>query len=557
MRLLLYLEFRQLVNYITVTLRTPKRLIPFIMMALWVILSTLPRLMMPRHHISPLPFPGGSAPQMPALQMPEAVPAILFFLLYTVMIYRIVRSFSDSMIVFGMPDVDFLFPSPISRRAIMALKLLGLYVRVGAYVVFFIVFMVPQFRLLFHASGSIFMAWLGASLFAAFLVNICTVINLVSTFRPGGKWWLSVAVRGVAMGLLLLVLGSVAYIGMRTGNYAEGALRTLSNPVITTLLMPARWTADLLLSSLTGWQPGLGGELGMMALLAAASFGLVLTRKENPYEPSLGISTRAAAFRAARRTGGLGQVRAEEIKERMKSSSVRSAVKPFGRGAMALVWKNLNTGVRTSRSPLIGAPIIVAALLIASKLAFHGQVDKQVIEMIACVILTYVTFFSSMFMLQSFRSDLKMANILKPMPIASWQIVAAQCVQGALLVTFLSWTVVILVALVYGLTPDNLLILAALALPVVTYALLSWQSAASIIYPRWEDPTQRYLGSLIGMAAAAVALGPCIVAGVVGHMLHLNVVLVASAVDCAAIGMAVIGIALSGYLYSRYDPTDE
>jgi hypothetical protein len=557
MRLLLYLEFRQLVNYIVVTLRTPKRLIPFLLMVGWIALMMLPRLLMTGHRMIPPPFPGGSAPQLPALQMPEAVPAVLFFLLSTLMVYQIIRSFTDSLIVFGLPDIDFLFPSPITRRAIMALKLLGLYVRIGAYVVFFIVFAIPQVRMLFHAGGSIFMAWLGASLFAAFLVNVCTVINLVSTFRPGGRWWLSVAVRGVAMGLLLLVLGSVAYIGMRTGSYAEGALLTLRNPVITTLLMPARWTADLLLSSFTGWRPGLGGELGMMALLAGASFGLVLTRKENPYEPSLGVSARAATMRAARRTGGFGRVRAEEIKKRMKSSDVRSAVMPFGRGAMALVWKNLNVSVRTSRAILIGAPVLVAVLLIGSRVAFPGEVDNRTIEMISSGLLAYVVFFSSMFMLQAFRSDLKMANILKPMPIASWQIVAAQCVQGALVVTYLSWTLVILVALVYGLTPDSLLILGALALPVVTYALLSWQAAASILYPRWEDPTQQYLGGLISMAAGAVALGPCIVAGVVGHLLHLNVVLLAFAVDCAAVGMSIIGIALSGYLYSRYDPTDE
>ncbi len=556
MRLLLYLEFRQFINYITMTLRTPKRLIPFILMIIWFLMAMLPRFLMPHHHAVMPPFPGTSSPQVPAFKLPEVVPAVLFFIISLAMVFQIVKSFSESLIVFGLDDIDFLFPAPVSRRAIMTLKLLGLYTRVGMYVVLGAIFFAPQLSLFFHGTGSIFIAWLSVSLFAAFLVNICTVINLVSTFRPGGKWWLPAAVRGAAMGLLLLVLGSTAYIGMSTGNYAEGALQALTSPLITTLLLPARWTADLVLSMITGWQPALGEELAMMALLAGITYGLVITRKENPYEPSLGISARAARIRAARRQGGLFRIQTELSKSKFKSSGVRSAVTPFGRGAIALIWKSLNISVRNSRSVWIGVPIIVAVLLIASRIAFGVKVAEHV-EMIAGIALGYAVFISSMLMLQAFRADLKMANILKPMPIPSWQIIAAQCVQGAIMVTTLCWTVVILVGLVYGLSPNSLLVLAALSLPMMTYALLAWQAAASIIYPKWEDPTQQYLGSMIGMAGSAIAIGPPIVAGVVGHLLHLGVVPTASFVNFAAIGMAALGILISGYLYSRFDPTDE
>lgn len=552
MKILLFLELRQLANYIRVTLRSPKRLIPVILMMLWFAMMFLPQIMVRTLVHRPPAFPI-------AIQFPEIIPSVLFFVCSIIMVYMVLKSFSDSLLVFGLSDIDFLFPTPISRRAIMTLKLLGLYMRAGSYALFMAMVFVPQLSMLARSmKGSVSTAWLGGVLFAAVIINICTLINLIATFREGKKWWLAWVVRGIAYALLIFAAGSIFLVYQRTGNVADGIVQTLRHPVITTLLLPSKWAADLLLTAFTGLVPGIGRELAMMALLAAGSYALVMMRDENPYEPALAASTRAAAIRAAARAGGYARMRTEMWKtERRKTAKAEAGVPPFGRGAGALVWKNLNVGVRSSGRAMVTIPAIAAVALIATRATLPSRDVEDVIEILVPVVLGYFVFFTSMLTLQSFRSDLKQANILKPMPFPSWQIIAAQSVHGTLMVSGFTWILVVLVAVTYGLRPNSILPVLALTLPFLSYDLLCWQSAAAIIYPKVEDPTQQYLGSLIGMLASGIAVVPPMAVGAIAWFLHAGLIVVTVLAATISIGMAVIGIAVSGHLYSKFDPSDE
>ncbi len=456
-----------------------------------------------------------------------------------------------------MADIDFLFPTPVRRQAIMALKLLRLYAKCGAYVLFMVLLFTAQFWMIARLQTRlVFASALAVILYAIFLINIRTVINLVATFRPGGKWWLAWFVRGATYFLIAFAAWRMLSGYSETGDAAQSVILAFRHPVLLVLMLPAKWTADLALGALAGWQVGFSSELAALGVLAAGSFALVLQRKENLYEPSLAVSARSAAVRDAFRSGGWGRVQQILWKQRQRLASVQAGIRPFGRGAVALIWKNLNIAVRTSRRVLVAIPVVMAAALVAVRL-FAPQVTGREVEGFTAAGLAYVLFIFSTMMLQSFRADMKQANILRPMPISAWQLVGAEMVHGALLTALLAWTAVALVAASYGLQPRSFLLTLALAMPFVAYGSLCWQAVAAIIYPNWEDPTQQYIGLMLSGLGIMLGLGPPAVIGVLGWYLKLGVVPTALAMAFVSAGISVVGVALSGYLYKLHDPTDE
>ena len=192
MSTLLYLEARQIVNYARITLRSPKRLVPAILVVLWMLMFIGPQLMLrlmgPRHPISGL-----------SLTIPPQIPIALFALLSIVMLYKVHRSFSEGMVTFPLADIDFLFPTPISRRTILGLRLLGLYAKLGLYVLFLAFIFGYQVSMFAPSSVGVSVSCLAVILFGIFLTNTCTTINLVATFREAKKWWLSYAVRWLSL----------------------------------------------------------------------------------------------------------------------------------------------------------------------------------------------------------------------------------------------------------------------------------------------------------------------------------------------------------------------
>ena len=550
MTTLLYLELRQIANYARITLRSPKRLIPAILMMTWVLMFLGPQLLFrlvgPRHPVTLLSF-----------TMPPQIPIALFAILSIVMLYKVHKSFSESMVTFPLADIDFLFPTPISRRTILGLRLLGLYARVGLYVLFFAFIFGIQLSMFAPTSIGISVSCVVLILFVVFIVNICTTINLVATFREARKWWLSYAVRWTADGLLIFVAGKLIFGYLQTGNLAESAAQTMNHPLVTALLLPAKWTADLMLSPFTGWAPGIGGELLGMCALAIGSLALVLSRNENPYEPSLMVSARAAAIRSAVRRGGWGRLRAEMQKFRPQKARAAGGVPPFGRGAIVLVWKSLNITMRTSGRALIAVPFIGALLLGGLRFALPNEFGLKEVQGFATVLVAYLLFISSTIMLHSFRADLKQANILRPMPIPAWQVIAVQGIHSTLISTAIAWIVLILISVFYGFEARSPLTIAVLALPFAAYASLCWQAVAAVIYPNPEDPTQQFVGNMLSGLAATISIGPAVGIGVLGWYLHLGVVFPAMMIAAFSTGMAVAGILLSAWLYKRFDPTDE
>lgn len=550
MTTLLYLDIRQAINLVKLTFRSPKRLIPIVAVLAWMALVLLPQQL------------AGNRPVPPQMNlagyiMPQNLWAMLFFLLSAFAILSIYKSFTESTLVFTMPEIDMIFPTPISRRYVMSLKLLKTYLK-SALIIFFITVMVyPSLKIFgFIQSGvqpmSIFASMM---LYVILITNISITINLISSCQKSGRIQPVDIARGAIYLLAALVLVGVGIRYSSTHDLTQSLSGTISHPIFTTILTPIKWVADLLVAPLQLWFTKYLTEFILLVLLTIASYLLVLSRDENPYEPSLAISTRFAAMRTAWKSGNWTEARQAMMKEKMKNRRVSYGLPPFGGGAVAILWKNLNITFRTSLKGWLMGGILIAVSLMAAKNS--GIIGKNDITPFALFGIAYLLFLGSAIMSHSIRSDMKQVNILKPMPVSAWKIIAVEPIHGALIISIMCGALIGLLYTIIGIKAGSPLYTAFFCLPFAAYSCLSAQVTAVVLYPNWEDITQRYLSQ---MASAIASIFGTLLPIIAFMILSMEKVPIAFSVGIIAILCMVLssaGIALGTWAYRKHDPSDE
>lgn len=548
MKFLLYAEYRQFVNLIRLTLRTPKRLIFVVLFGIYIVSMILGQVAMHGR--------GGMLHSPPANIFPvDLFQAGLLVFAILVTLVTLYRSFSESLVIYSPAEMDVLIAMPIGRRGVMARKLVGLYVRIAVYIAFIGVFMLPQLTFTYGMQPLIVVALLSMVLYAASVINVATVINLIVACSSEDKRWQKALVLWSILGLLLFMLMTFYSTHQHTGDAFAGVTALIRQPILVWLAAPAVWMSGLATATLRGWNPACGWQLAALAALALGTMAMVLARKENPYEPSLAASARRATIKQAMKSGDMGKVRAEMLRNRKQSAA--TLVAPFGRGAMAILWKNMLLSVRSSRGAMIGVAILVPAAALTGRVMIK---DKGLLEfaphaMVGVVL--YASWVLAMAMSQMLRADLKQVNTLKPMPISPWWLMVAETANTGLLAWAFIWLLFGSAVFLLGVPASNLLMIAGLSLPFVAYAAICSQTAVAVLYPNWQDPSQQWIAQLLGMGLSMLSVAPPAAVGALLFVLRVPPVIAVPVVVAISLALAAAGITLGAAVYRRHDPTDE
>lgn len=556
MKALLYLEYRTIVNEIKRTLRSPRRLIPALLM-----------LAMMLFFFRGSGRSGAHPPETLPLEKLDAFMYIIrpavFGLLTLISSLVLTAALSQSLIGFRQCELDFLVPSGLDRRLIMGSKLLSLTLKaLGIPVVFTVIWLSSTRNEIISGHGApVWTALLAFYVYTFFFLSLYTLVNLIGTYRPGGKWWVSLVVRGLALSALgfpaVLALGG----WLLTGNPLVYLLPALRSPITTTALFPVKWLTDLLLSVVTGWSPVMTAEFAGLTLLAGVVFYATISRKENPYEPSLISSVGLAAIMVASHTGEMkalaARVKDAELK---KINPARTSIPPFGRGAWALVWKSTVCSRRSYFNVQVVMVLMLGLFVAVPKIlmtAFGENSEAIPSAGAALFALPILILFGSLMATQELRRDLKLVDIVKPMPIQSWHIMAAEAAFSTGLLSLAAWFVLAEVGILYGIPHNGSLLVMALTVPFVVAACTCVQVPISVIYPNWEEVSSQSTGGFLTMLVAISVLGLSLLIGISLWGLGLWRPAVPLAVILFSGAMSIAGVAVGAFLYQRYDPTDE
>lgn len=555
MKPLIYLELRHLVNSIKHAARRPKRLIPVVIIALWVLVSIVQSVVMAGEETR------GADRAVELLQdrnIPvEILEPVLVVLLTVGCAAVLYGSFSSGMLVFSLAHIDFLFPLPIHQRWVLTFKLARDYLKYAVWVAFLFTVIGTS---AFGALGVAFLPWgllsiLGLVALIIFVVNLAHIINTVFTF---GFARLAQHGRAARAALIAVPVALILYL-LRTylssaGNAAE-AWEGANSLIVGVVLAPVKVCAQLMLAPLRGVVfPDDYVLLGFLAALAGLSFLALITRKENIYEPSLGTSVQFAARREAVRSGDYARMLSQTMAGRSARRLAGAALPPFGRGAGAFFWKNLVVRLRAARSQALFVFVMPVLGLALVKLLVRGNELIQYLP----VLLIYGVWITAMSLHLDARSEMRYANTSKSVPVEAWKIVLAQA--GAYAV-YLTLTAVAFGTAIVVLLPQTRSPIAAASLagaPFVGFATIPAVIIPSMLYPDTRDSVQNYLCGIVSTLLSVMAVAPgTVIAAVLWFAGGASLGTIVAAGCVVHLATGIVGTGLAGIVFEGFEPTGE
>ncbi len=405
---------------------------------------------------------------------------------------------SRAALQFTEPETAFLFPAPVSRRALINYKLLrsqlGILVSVFFITVLFRPGEVPG-RSLQHAAGwwvvfsTLNLHFIGASFARQRLLDLGLapwrqrLLLGSALLLPAGAvwWWLPSPVDTSSFAVLM-----------------EYARQQLGQPPLQWLLLP------FLLITRPYFAPDTGTfllALGPALLLLLAHYFWVIRADVAFEEASLELAARRAKLVAEIREGRWNPGRSAPAKPRPE---------PFRLGArgwvpLAFLWKNL-----IALGPFFRFRTWLIACAVMFALTSWLGADRDRSDFLV-LIAGFSGMFSfaalvggPMFMRREVQQTLAQLDITKAYPLAGWQIVLGQLLSPVVLLTFIEWFFLLSFVLATAALKQEIALLTLLGLggmggiglvvPPLAGLLLCLPYAGVLYFPAWAATSPQQTG---------------------------------------------------------------
>ncbi len=486
-------------------------------------------------------------------------------------------------LAFTPAEVYFLFPAPVSRRDLIVFKLFRLQIATLISTLIWVV-------LIRRGSGDLSPIARAIGLWTGFATlsmhRIGAALVQTSILQHGVAGLRRQRVVTIVLLLLFALFAWAAYSAWYTvapvtqSSRPFGFLTTLSamlqQPLLHTLMQPFHILATAAFASTRSeWFAALPWALA----IAGAHFVWVVTAntafEEAAAEASAKLAKRIADFRE-RGARGTPQASARTIRT---TSLPLSSV---GNPAVAIVWKNALSFLRTLRTGTVLVIVLIAATVMWFVLASSDPrlAQTMVITWNAIFIFGSIVL-GPRIVRNDLRTDLAQLSLLKTYPLPGSRIVAAEVASSTLSLTAFQMcpVVIVFVTLLFQREAGISLIdrsLVLVAAPIILIAINSVnvgiQNGAALMFPAWMSigPTrpagvealgQNLLLAFASFVLLALSLVPAAITGTISYFLLAGAPLrvrIASVVLAAVLVLfvEVTGLMfLLGKLFQRTEPS--
>ena len=454
------------------------------------------------------------------------VAALLPIVLLVVTLYMWVFGTDGSALAFSQAEVSFLFPAPVSRRALVVYKIVRQQAATLATSVLWIV-------VIHHGSGGIRRAasyWLLLSTISLHRLGVALMRSsqaqsgLMALRRNWLAWLVFAAIVATVAGATFqnratLFHGSwTAITGSLVAMVTHGPVRAalypfhaVMNPIFTRTT--SAWAATL-----------------APALVVFAIHLVWVLYTERSFEEAAA----ASSARLATRLAALRELGTRSTPISAKSARRTLRLSPTGAPALALVWKNTLYLIRSNEArSMIGLPLACAVAAVA----FAGRsAVAELVVMITCFTTTiFIVVFGPMAIRNDLRGDLARIPMLKTIPVPGRQILLAEVASSALPLAGMQVLLVLVGVLAVRWGPEQhlpralfvgTLIVAPILLPALSFAHFTVHNGLALLFPAWVKTGE-------AGAAGFEAMGLRMLSIVIG--LLLLALLLAAPALCAAV----------------------
>ncbi|MEN6371732.1 MAG: putative ABC exporter domain-containing protein [Armatimonadota bacterium] len=508
MKALLYLYSKQIKNSILSIFRSAKKLLAVIFIFSFIFMNIGVSAMVR----------GSKYGGPPVRFMPMTADTVwsgVFLIIVVFLARSIFASFKEGLLIFSPSHVDYLFPSPISRRSVLTFKLLGDYIMSFACICLIAFFFgaslymqmrQPMFPSIWYAITAIWFLFI-------FIANLSHILRLITSVSSDRFTAARTAVKSIFILIAagILVIAGIHY--LNSGNMLASLSNAARSEVSKTIFAPIAWCVNVVVGPMFGVDYGsIGGQVMWLGMLALGSFAVLVGYTGKFYEPSLAISSRSARIREAAKGGNFAAVRIEAVKGKVKDKGCRTLLPPFGRGAGALIWKILIIKLRSNGWWLVLfliAPPVAAALAVAF-------IKTDNISKYLPFVIPYATLLIAVNPgMQGQRNELKQVEIIKTIPDTPYKIVTC--------LVFTQWLFAVLFTLICAVSGGviitavdyYLLWLTTIATITGSFAFISGGAILAFLYPNTRDKLSMTIPGCLTFFMIMLLMVPSIIIGVI------------------------------------------
>jgi hypothetical protein len=495
---------------------------------------------------------------------------------------------------FSEAEIAFLFPAPLSRKALIHFRLLSTQL---AILLTAVLMAVVFNRFSYGASNPVIRAaglWVILSTFGLHVSGTNLTVARLKERGAHHLLWRACAVAAIVIYAAAVVWFALAYAKLDSSadlldgeTFASLAPGLLASSPLRWLILPFRIVlAPVFAADLVGFALAMVPALAVLAL----HYHWVSSTEYRFEEGSIVLAERRAAIRAAALRGEAPSVGA--FKRRAQPGPF--PLSPTGPPEIAFLWKNL----LSMRSSLLSRRTVIVALVATGWMSFAlrpllsrpagpGDIDSlDPLIVVFCMIgACYTLLLGPQIARQDLRSDLPNADILKTFPIEGWRLALGELLAPAAVLSLVLWFLIIVCSLtldsngqIEWLTPAVRLTAAlclGAAAPVVCVVQLIVPNMIMLLLPGWFQSSRSRAGGIelfgqrfiLGIGQLLVALmvtAPGAVAAtliIFSSRLHIGVVpaiaLAALVVLPILAGEAAVGLWFIGERFEGFDPSTE
>jgi hypothetical protein len=559
-----FLWSRQVVNGIRRALTSPKRLIS-VLVALGYYVSVFIR----PWDKSMDSFGSGKnkLPPIGAIQNidPNLVSAIVFsvFVIASIVLSGGALATRNT---FKPADVDVLFPTPISTKVVMIFRIFRDYFATLLLPVFFAIMLYRPVKIPFtkfkNADPAGFASILRGSVIAWLLLSLAWIgigyaVSFYAAKNEKRALLFSRVINWSLIGTICIVFG---YMSLALRNKPEMAtfISVTQTPWLRALMFIPSAASELALGGYTGslFKSLLGG--GILVGVFGASLYFASGLSAWMYDQAATKGFQAQTMRDLMRKGDSTAM----VAERARSGQVKQGriARKFAlltfRGGWSLVYKEWLMQSRMNLFMTVFMTIMVAGISIVF-LSIPGKRSGPspalfyfAFTSLFCVVMSAGT------AANGFMETLRRVEVIKPLPLSSAQIAFYETAAKASVSMFVA-IVPFVCGFIYKPVFWQYHLAGMITAPVAALALVAVTFLVMVLFPDFEDPTQRSFRGLMSLLGMVITLSPSFGVFVL-FIVILKTSILIPALLCVPIniGFTVLAATFAGRFYSDFNPSE-
>ncbi len=563
MKPLVYLFVRSLFNGVKRAVSSPRRLIGVLFFFGYYWLIFIKPIGSPSRNRRKSSESFDAFKSMPFPEIPVIEGAVFgVFLIFGIILLLSLTSYK---VAFKQADIDTMFPTPVNPKIVMGFRLVRDYFLTLIFPLFIAVL---SFRPMAELFTSLMVKDPARSQQLYVMGSLAWVLTALAWVCLGYAMSLYVGrsdeiseKRGktITWALASLVIGSVIYfaLAIRANPTGEGLLAALQSPVLRTIyFIPTAATATVM-APISGQM--LWGILGMGTLLAltGAGFYLSFAQADWLYDQASTRGGGLTSLKELQRKGDFSGMQAEMARQgKIKKGRLATwASRLTFRRGWALDYKEVLLFLRTQ---IVATLIMVLSLGFVSVMFLFIETEKArpIIGALYLGMGGFMLMIMSLGVAQTgFLETLKRVDLIKPLAFKPVVFVFSEVI-GKSLVMCLASTLPYIVGFFIKPAMWDIHLAGIIAGPSLVIMIAALGFLISVLFPDFEDPTQRGFRGLIMMLAMAIAVLPTV--GLLASAFVMNWYKSLLALICVPvnIGIALLVGSIAANFYADFNPTE-